>query len=252
MKKKRKNTKNPKICLLTKSRLSPINAGCSLYCSAADSRQFPLSNFANFHLLVFIPFLERTEIKFTLLYLKYISKFHQLICQFWLQWLFFCQNLCLKSNKVLLNKEQFCFQYSCPIYITSLIHNIFVPLLRLTPLADFKIIGCGVWTNCRIPCENPQEVQSNAEKYSPPATKVLLANIWTTLPVENSWKCIFFSQGAITDHDQCEEIYPPRSFQGRANIFWLRNSLERLSRLFWDLPGIKVGALRGSRQGSHW
>ena len=63
---------------------------------------------------------------------------------------------------------------------------------------------------------------------------------------------VFFSQGAITDHDQCEEIYPPRSFQGRANIFWLRNSLERLSRLFWDLPGIKVGALRGSRQGSHW
>ena len=164
----------------------------------------------------------------------------------------FCQNLCLKSNKVLLNKEQFCFQYSCPIYITSLIHNIFVPLLRLTPLADFKIIGCGVWTNCRIPCENPQEVQSNAEKYSPPATKVLLANIWTTLPVENSWKCIFFHKVQSRTMISVKKYTRQGVFKDEQIFFWLRNSLERLSRLFWDLPGIKVGALRGSRQGSHW
>ena len=45
-----------------------------------DSSHFP--TLPTFIFWFLSPFLERTEIKFTLLYLKYISKFYQLICQF--------------------------------------------------------------------------------------------------------------------------------------------------------------------------
>ena len=159
-----------------------------------DRSHFPTLPTFIFAFGVYPFFLSDEKWKFTLFYLKYISKFYQLICQFWLQWLFFVKICVWNQTRCCWIKCNSIFNIHVRLYITSLIHNIFVPLLRLTPLADFKIIGCGVWTNWRIPCENPQEVQSNAEKYSPSAAKVLLANIWTTLLVENSLKCIVFTR----------------------------------------------------------
>ena len=145
-------------------------------------------------------FLSDEKWKFTLFYLKYISKFYQLICQFWLQWLFFVKICVWNQTRCCWIKCNSVFNIHVRLYITSLIHNIFVPLLRLTPLADFKIIGCGVWTNWRIPCENPHEVQSNAEKYSPPVAKVLLQIFEQPCLWRIHWNASF-SQGAIMDHD---------------------------------------------------